>query len=240
MTSLRKYSGYRTASVCFALPRHSRIYMRACLLSLPPILPFRVTLAQAAPGNHFLSLLAELLYSETHLIARLEKNGIWLAPQTNAGRRARYQQVSRVHGDEPTHIGDQLTQGEDHSSCVPGLHASAIEIQEHLEVLRIADFIRRYQPRSHRSECVATLAFVPLGAAFHLKRALGNVVGKHVSRDAIERLFLAHVSGRAAENNPQFDLPIAFQRVFGQHDIVIGTAQAADGLGEHRGFRRDR
>src|SRR5258708_955801 len=72
------------------------------------------------------------------------------------------------------------------------------------------------------------------------EEALDYVVGKHVSRDAIERLLLAHISGSAAENNPQFDLPIAFQRVFGQHDIVIGAAQAADGLGEHRGFRRDR
>src|SRR5258708_31979244 len=155
--------------------------MRACLLSLPPILPFRVTLAKVAPGNHFLSLLAELLYSETHLIARLEKNGVWLVAQTNAGRRARNQQVSRMHCDEPTHVGDQLAHWEDHSPCVPRLHASAIEIQEHLDALRIADFIRRYQPRSHRSECVAALAFVPLRTAFHLKRALGNVVGKHVA-----------------------------------------------------------
>src|SRR5882762_1236275 len=117
MTSLRKYSGYRTASVCFALPRHSRIYMRSCLLSLAPILPFRGILAQVAPRNHFLSLLAELFNSETHLIARLEENGIGLATQTDAGRRARYQQIARIHGDEPTHVGDQLAHGEDHSPC---------------------------------------------------------------------------------------------------------------------------
>src|SRR5258708_39461999 len=122
MTSLRKYSGYLTASVCFALPRHSRINMRSRLLSLPPILPFRGILAQVTPRNHFLPLLAELFYSETHLIARLEKNGIWLATQTNAGRRARYQQIARIHCDELTHVGDQLAHREDHSPCVPGLH----------------------------------------------------------------------------------------------------------------------
>src|ERR1700722_646757 len=160
-------------------------------------------IARMAPRNRSLSLLTELFYSEMPFIAGGEEKRIWLVTHADARRRAGDQQVAGIQRHKPTNIGYQLPHCEYHSPRIAGLHAPTVEVQEHLEILRIADFIRGYEPRSDRPKCVATLALVPLSAALQLKRAFRHVIGKHVAGDHIERVFLAHISGRAAENDPQ-------------------------------------
>ncbi len=41
---------------------------------------------------------------------------------------------------------------EDHCRGVPGLHALAVEIEEHVEVLDIGDFIGGHEPGAERAE----------------------------------------------------------------------------------------
>src|SRR5712672_316790 len=97
-----------------------------------------------------------------------------LVTQAYTGWRAGDEQIARVEGHEPAHISDQLPDGKNHGPGVPGLHALLVEVQEHVKALRVPDFVGSDQPWTHRAEGVASLALVPLGAAFHLKGALGN------------------------------------------------------------------
>src|ERR1700722_1419440 len=140
-------------------------------------------IARMAPRNRSLSLLTELFYSEMHFIAGGEENRIWLVTHADARRRAGDQQVAGIQRHKPTHISNQLPHSENHSLRIAGLHASTVEVQEHLEILRITDFIRGNEPGSNRSKCVATLALVPLSAVLQLKRAFRHIIGKHIAGD---------------------------------------------------------
>src|SRR5580698_4749233 len=156
MTSLRKYSGYLLASDCFARPRHSRINIRL----LPPAFverhssasrQLRQDLVRAMPpGDDLLPLLAEFFDAQMHLIAGLQENGGRLLAEAHSRRSSGDEQVARVKSHELAYIGNQLPHGKNHALGIAGLHAPTIQIQEHLEILRISDFLRRHEPGTHR------------------------------------------------------------------------------------------
>ena len=59
-------------------------------------------------------------------------------------------------------VAHQLGDAEDHRARVAVLHALAVDVQPHVEVLRFGDLVGRHEPRADRAEGVAALALVPL------------------------------------------------------------------------------
>src|ERR1700683_4179380 len=94
------------------------------------------------PGNHTLMLFPELVDAKAHRVTWLEEDRLRFHPQADAGRRAGDQQIAGVEGYAAADVGDQLTNAENHGPGVAGLHAAAIDLEEHTEILRIADFVR--------------------------------------------------------------------------------------------------
>src|SRR5215470_15473599 len=89
------------------------------------------------PFHAGLPLLAEALDAERHDIAGLERH-------------------------EAADIADDMRDAEDHGLRAAGLHALAVDVEPHVEGLRVRDLVPRHQPRTERREGVAALAFVPL------------------------------------------------------------------------------
>src|SRR6478609_7103910 len=128
------------------------------------------------PRIYLLRLLAQPGDAQAHGIARLQENRRGLAAHAHARRRAGADQVPGVQRHEAADVADQLRDAEHHGPGAAVLEALAIDLQPHVEILRVADFIGRHQPRADRAEGVAALALVPGAAPFELVLALGNVV----------------------------------------------------------------
>src|SRR6516164_3336105 len=144
----------------------------------------------SAPGlerNDLLLLLAESADAETHHVAGVEPR-LWLHPHAHAGWRACRDHVAGKERHVFRDVGDQRRDAEDHRPRVPGLPPLAIDVEPHVEILRVADFVGRHEPRADRSERVAALALVPLTRALlQLEVSLGDVVDDAVAGDVLER-----------------------------------------------------
>src|ERR1700749_3293091 len=141
-----------------------------------------------------------------HFIAGPQENGFGFMAETHSRGSSGNEQVASVKSHELTYISNQMPHGKDHAPGVARLHAASVEIQEQIEILRIAHFMGRDQPRTHRTESAATFAFIPLRAALHLKSPLRHVVGKYVTGDRIESLLFGHVARGSADDDSQFHL----------------------------------
>src|SRR6185503_20102369 len=101
---------------------------------------------------------------------------------------------------------------EDHGLGVAALALLAVHVEEHLEVLRIADLVRGDEPRTHRPERVAPLAAIPLAAALELEIALGDVVDDAIPRHVVERLRFGNVACLRADDDSELHLPVELGR----------------------------
>ena len=94
----------------------------------------------------------------------------------DARRRAGRDDVARQQRHELADVADQMRDAEHHRARVAALHALAVDVEPHVERLRIGHFVARHQIRPDRAEGVAALAVVPLAAALELEVALRYVV----------------------------------------------------------------
>src|SRR5579872_4519455 len=120
-------------------------------------------------GDHALPLLAKFRDSQMHLVTLLEEDGVGFLAFANAGRSAGDQQVPGMERHEPADVGDAFGDGEDHRGGVSGLHSTAVDLEKHVERLRVADLVGGDEPRADRTEGVAALALVPLRPEFLLE-----------------------------------------------------------------------
>src|SRR5689334_12412260 len=131
-----------------------------CLL---PTAQFRILL----PCDDRLLLLAEPGDAEAHRLPRLEEFRR-LHARPDAGRRAGGDHVAGFDRHKAADIADQEGRAEDHRLSIAGLHALAVDVEEHVEVLDVVELVGRDQPGSERPECRAALALGPLTAALEL------------------------------------------------------------------------
>ena len=124
-------------------------------------------------------------------------------------------------------IADDLRAIEDHVAGRAVLHALAAHLADHVERLRVGHLVGGDEPGPDRAEGVGALALGPLPAALDLEFALGNVVDDAIAGDVFERVVLGDILRRGADDDAEFDLPIAFLRALRQDDVVIGAADAS-------------
>src|SRR5260370_14603142 len=196
-------------------------------------IPFRATVWRRGarssgtlrPGEDPLALLAEPLNPERNMIAGLEE-ALRLHPHAAAGRRARRNDVARLQNHEMRDVGNELLHVEDHRRGRPLLHALAIDVEPHVELLHIGDLIPGDEPGPERAECRTTLALHPLAGTLGLEFALGDVVADAIARDEIQSLVLGDVGGAGADDDRKLDLPIRLDRALRNDDVVVGPDDA--------------
>src|SRR5690349_11830478 len=162
--------------------------------------------------HHLLPLLAELLDAERDDVAGFEK-ARWLHAETDARRRAGDDHVARLHDEILRARPNDVAAIEDHGRGVAALAFVAVDVEPHVEVLRILDLVLGDEPRSERAKGLAAFAFGPLSGALDLKHALGDVVGEAIAGDHIERLLFAQIAGAAADDDAKLDLPVELGRI---------------------------
>ena len=82
--------------------------------------------------------------------------------ERDARRCAGRDQVAGQQRHILRHIGDECGHVEDHGPRVAGLPPLTIDIEPHVEVLHVLDFVGRDEPRSRRTERIATFTLAPL------------------------------------------------------------------------------
>ena len=120
-----------------------------------------------------------------------------------------------------------------------GLHALAIQVEPQAQALRIGHLVARDQPGADGAKGVAALALVPGAPALDLEFTLADVVDHAVASHVRQCVLLRHVARGAADDDAEFDLPIALLRTLGQHHVVVRPLNARDGLGEDDRLLRD-
>ncbi len=175
-----------------------------------------------------------------HGVAMLQVDRIGLLAFADAGRRSGDNQIARLERYEAADIGQGFGDREDHGFRVAGLHALAVDIEVHVEVLRITQFIGGYQPRTGRAEGIATLALDPLRTALLLELTLGDIIDQHIAGHVVESVLDVDITAGLADDEAEFDFPVHLGRIERLHDIVIGAAQRRGRLGEIDRFRRHR
>ena len=114
------------------------------------------------PRHDLLLLLAEPLDAERDDVAGLEVSAARLHAHAHARRRAGGDDVAGQQRHVARDVGDERGDAEDHRPRVAALPALAVDVEPHVEVLRILDLVGRHEPRPERSERVAALALAPL------------------------------------------------------------------------------
>src|SRR5215468_808171 len=136
---------------------------------------------------------------------------------------------------------------EDHRLCIAALALLAVDVEPHIEVLRILDFVLGDEPRTDRSEGLAALALVPLAAAaLDLEDALGHIVAKEIAGNGVLRLVACEITCALADDDAELDLPVELARLARDDGVIVRTADAGWRLVEndrlfrngHAGFRR--
>src|SRR5262249_8267712 len=154
-------------------------------------------------------------------VAGFEEFRLRLHAEPDAWRRAGDDDVARLH-DKILRAGpDDLPAIEDHRRSIAALALLAINVEPHVEVLRILDLVLGDEPGAERPEGLAAFAFGPLPSALDLKDALGDIVGKTIAGDDVERAFFAQVARTAADDDAELDLPIELGRIFRNDGVVI-------------------
>src|SRR5208337_4261909 len=144
-------------------------------------------------GDDALRLPPEPRDSERNRVARPQEDRRLLT-EAHARRRARGDDVPRLEDHELRDVGDEGFCAENHGRGRAALHALAVDVQPHVELLRVLDLVGRDQPRPQWAEGRAALALHPLARALDLERTLGDVVAYAVAGDVLERLGLAHIA----------------------------------------------
>ena len=160
-------------------------------------------------GDDFLPLFAELVYAKSHDVSGLEKNRRRFHSEADTRRRAGDDDVPRLHHEKLRAVPDEMFAIEDHRLRISALAFLTVDVEPHVEVLRILDFVLGDEPRTDRSEGLAALALVPLAAAaFDLEDALRHIVAEEISCNGVLRLIACKITGALADDDAKLDLPV--------------------------------
>ena len=88
------------------------------------------------------------------------------------------------------------------------MHALAIQVHVHLEILRVGHFVFGDHPWADGAEGVAALTLVPSAAHFELVGAFAHVIDGAIACHIVEGFFLRHIACALANHNAQFNFPI--------------------------------
>src|SRR3546814_18261222 len=83
---------------------------------------------------------------------------------------------------------------EDHGVGAAVLEALAVDAKPHRQILRIADFVGRHQPRANGAEGVAALTLVPGAASLDLVFTLGHIVDDTVAGHMLQSVFQGNIA----------------------------------------------
>src|SRR4029077_13448098 len=145
--------------------------------------------------HDLLPLLPQFLNTERHHIAGFEKHRCGLHPEADARRRASDDDVARLHHEKLRAVPHQMLASKDHGLRVAALPLLAIDVEPHVQILRVLDLILGHEPRTDRPESLAALALVPLAAAaLDLEHALGYVVAQEISGNGVLCLVLRQIA----------------------------------------------
>src|SRR6266567_2182735 len=190
--------------------------------------------------HDLLPLLAQPLDAERDDVAGLEEFRLGLHAEPDAGRRAGDDDIARLH-DEILRAGpDDMPAVENHRRGVAALAFLAVDVEPHVELLRILDFVLGDEPGAERTEGLAALALGPLPGALDLEHALGNVVGETIAGDHVERVLFAQIARTTADDDAELDFPVELGRILRDHGVVIRAADARRRFVEDDRFFRDR
>src|SRR5262249_62104943 len=102
-----------------------------------------------------------------------------------------------------------------HGADIAALALFAVDVEPHVQALRVPDLVLGDQPRAEWAEGFAALALDPLAAALELEDALGHVVGQAIAGDHVQRLVLRQVAGVLADDGGGLDPPLGLARILG-------------------------
>src|SRR5215217_1923531 len=91
--------------------------------------------------HHPLALFAQAIDPQAHGLAGSQVDRIWLLTRADAGRRTGGDHVARLQAHEAAEIGDDERYGKDHGPGRTVLHAFAVHLQPHVEILCVGDLI---------------------------------------------------------------------------------------------------
>src|SRR5262249_53918248 len=166
-----------------------------------------------ARSRHLIGQRSDFLDPDLDDIARLEE---FPARRADPGGRAGENDVAWIKRHPARQLRDLLGQIEDHTLAVGILFEDVVHPQLEAEILWVADVARRHDPWAEWAGAVERLVLGPIGLEWRSVAdirappavARGQVVGRGVAGNVIERLFLGHVFGRSADHRGKLDLPI--------------------------------
>src|SRR5207249_8139688 len=129
-------------------------------------------------------------------------------PHSHSRWGARGYDIAWLEHHELADVGNQRCAVENHRPGVAGLHALAVHVEPHVEVLHICDLIPCDQPRTDGPKGIAALALVPTAPSLVLEVSLGKIVADHITGDVIESGAPVDVRGALANNEAELHLPI--------------------------------
>src|SRR5579862_4165136 len=191
------------------------------------------------PLHDLLLLLAQPIDAERHHVAGFQERRR-LHAEPDARRCAGDDDVARLQDEILRAAPDDVAAVEDHGRGVAALAFLAVDVEPHVQFLRILDLVLGDEPRAERAEGFAAFALGPLAGALDLEHALGDVVGQAIAGDDVERLVLAQVAGARADDNAELDFPIELGGIPRDDGVVVRAAQARRRLVEDDRLLRNR
>ena len=125
---------------------------------------------------------------------------------------------------------------EDHGLGRSILELMAVDLEPHVQVLRVGNFIFGNEPRADRAECVGALPFYPLAGPFELEGALGEIVHHAIAGHVVQRFGFLDVFRFFADDYAEFDFPVGFDGIAGNDHVVVGAADRGCGFHEDDWF----
>src|SRR5580704_1716593 len=184
------------------------------------------------PLHHLLLLLTQPIDAERDHVAGFQKFRLRLHAEADAWRRAGDDDVAGLHDEILRAAPDDVAAVEDHGRGVAALAFLAVDVEPHVQFLRVLDLVFGDEPRAERAERLAALALGPLPGTLDLEHALGDVVGEAIAGDDVERLVLAQIAGARADDDAELDFPIEFCGIPRDDGVVVRAAQAGRRLVE--------
>ena len=154
-----------------------------------------------------LTLFAQRVNTEFNVIAGFQKY-LWFLSQADAGGRTGRDDIAWLKAHIVAQVTHNERRTEDHGTRIPILVTMAIHLQPHAEVQGVINFVSGDKPRPYGAECVASFAFVPLGALLELKPAFRDIVADAIAGNMVFGLFFSDVYGVLANSTSQSNLSL--------------------------------
>src|SRR3984957_19591540 len=127
------------------------------------------------PLHHLLLLLTQPIDTERHHVAGFQERRR-LHAEPDARRRAGDDDVAGLQDEILRAAPNDVAAVEDHGRGVAALAFLAVDVEPHVQFLRVLDLVLGDEPWAERAKRLAAFALGPLAGALDLEHALGDVV----------------------------------------------------------------